>query len=242
VDPTPDSERLNEMLGLGEVEGGKALFQDLAGSLPGIDEAMSFAEVMKLVETMEFSVIVFDTAPTGHTLRLLSFPSLLDKSLGKFVELKSRFGPLFSQFSSMLNIGGEEQMENKLEKMKKLIEKVGQQFKNPDLTTFICVCIPEFLSLYETERLVQELNQFEIDTQNIIINQVLYPENEHCRLCAARAKMQSKYIEQIYDLYEDFHVLCLPLRTEEVRGVAALQDFSQCLLQPSTPPPAPTRK
>ena len=96
------------------------MMQDLAFAIPGVDEAMGFAEIMKYVVTlivqdkrcnanelplltsrhvksMEFSVIVFDTAPTGHTLRFLSFPSVLEKALGKLSTLGSRFGPMLNQ-------------------------------------------------------------------------------------------------------------------------------------------------
>lgn len=45
---------------------------------------------------MKFETIVFDTAPTGHTLRLLAFPSVLDKGLGKIMSIKNKIGGLFS--------------------------------------------------------------------------------------------------------------------------------------------------
>jgi arsenite-transporting ATPase len=212
------------------------LFKEMTSSLPGIDEAMSFAEVMKLVQSLSFDCIVFDTAPTGHTLRLLSFPTILDKGFGKLLSMKNKLAGIFSQFQSLLGGFGREtpeHIEDRLEQLKKVIDEVNKQFKNPDLTTFICVCIPEFLSLYETERLIQELTKFEIDCSNIVVNQVLYPEKDiNCGLCAARAKMQSKYINQIHALYEDFHILKLPLLKEEVRGVPLLKEFARYLVHP----------
>jgi arsenite/tail-anchored protein-transporting ATPase len=94
----------------------------------------------------------------------------------------------------------------------------------------------EFLSLYETERLVQELARFEIDSRNIVINQVIFPEEVGTsQLLAARVRMQQKYLDQFYDLYEDFHIVKMPLLEEEVRGSEALESFSQFLITPYVP-------
>ncbi|KAF2076282.1 hypothetical protein CYY_002397 [Polysphondylium violaceum] len=232
IDPTPDQLAPEFM----EESGGDLFnFKELALSIPGIDEAMSFAEVMKLVKTMEFSVVVFDTAPTGHTLRLLSIPSVLDKGLGKFLSMQQNFSGVFSAISGMMRTDASpEAIESKIQSTKKVIEEVNTQFKNPDLTTFVPVCIPEFLSVYETERLIQQLTKLDIDVQNIIVNQIVYPEKD-CNLCQARQKMQKKYLDQIADLYMDFHVTKLPLLKAEVRGVPSLKIFSELLVSPYDP-------
>jgi arsenite-transporting ATPase len=196
--------------------------------IPGVDEAMSFAEVLKQVKSLSYEVIVFDTAPTGHTLRFLQFPTVLEKALGKLSQLSSQFGPMLnSVLGSRGGLPGGQNLDELMQKMESLRETIGEvntQFKNADMTTFVCVCIAEFLSLYETERMIQELTSYSIDTHSIVVNQLLFPKNDNpCEQCNARRKMQKKYLEQIEELYEDFNVVRMPLLVEEVRGKEKLE-------------------
>ena len=227
------------------------MLKEYGSAIPGIDELMSFAELMSQVQKLEFDITVFDTAPTGHTLRLLSLPRMIDTLLVKILGMRSTFGPLLSSVNAMTGgasgLPSEAAIVGKLEEIKGVIDAVNARIHAAAETTFVCVCIPEFLSLYETERLVQELSKFDIDTHNIVVNQVLFScsvdggvgsggRDVTCGRCVARSRMQAKYLEQIKDLYGDlFHVVKTPLLNEEVRGSARLRAFGDFLLSTYDP-------
>merc|ERR1719266_3003026 len=131
IDPTVEVESMDPTM----ENASQNVLSELASSIPGIDEAMSFAELMKQVQGMDYDVIVFDTAPTGHTLRLLSFPSVLEKALGKVMELKDRFGGLIGQASALMNGGNPGNMQDmlvgRLEETRMVINKVNDAFQDP---------------------------------------------------------------------------------------------------------------
>ena len=72
-----------------EEEGSQFGFlREIISSVPGIDEATSFGEVLRSLDQYNFDLIIFDTAPTGHTLRFLNFPNIFEKGLNKILTLK----------------------------------------------------------------------------------------------------------------------------------------------------------
>lgn len=106
------------------------LLGELAGSVPGIDEAMSFAEVLKLAQSSDYEVVVFDTAPTGHTLRLLQLPQALEAGLGKLLGMTQGLGGLIAQMGAMLGFPGLDNVEDlmaRFHEMKATIEEVNIQ-------------------------------------------------------------------------------------------------------------------
>lgn len=116
-----------------ESGGGLGFIREIMASVPGIDEATSFGEVLKSLDNYNFDLILFDTAPTGHTLRLLNFPNILEKALVKLIQLKEKFGGMITQFSGMLGQGenGEDPTKkifDAMDAMKRKIEEINNQF------------------------------------------------------------------------------------------------------------------
>ncbi|EAN30877.2 Anion-transporting ATPase family protein [Theileria parva strain Muguga] len=159
--------------GLNETKMFLQTIPELFQMLPGIDEALSFSELLQSVQSMKYSVIVFDTAPTGHTLKFLNLPDTLDKLLESFLKVESLCGVAMKLFSALNNSLPKEEIFQKLKRFKSNLTLIMNQMKDPNRTTFVCVCIPEFLSVYETERLIQSLAKTDIDCSYIIVNQVL---------------------------------------------------------------------
>eukprot|EP00252_Welwitschia_mirabilis_P025926 TRINITY_DN827_c0_g1_i2.p1 TRINITY_DN827_c0_g1~~TRINITY_DN827_c0_g1_i2.p1 ORF type:complete len:377 (-),score=80.50 TRINITY_DN827_c0_g1_i2:194-1324(-) len=133
--------------GLAEQLGELKLGELLDTPPPGLDEAIAISKVMQFVESPQYAMftrIVFDTAPTGHTLRLLSLPDFLDASIGKILKLKQKLASAANTIKSVFGQGRENQESptDKLEQLKESMGKVRELFRDKDSTEFVIVTIP----------------------------------------------------------------------------------------------------
>jgi arsenite-transporting ATPase len=162
---------LLESLGLREFSG------LLNNPPPGLDELVALGNVMD-DKSNEYDVIVVDTAPTGHTLRLLALPQFLDGLLGKLIKLRMKLSGLTSTLQAFLgDTGAQERAQTldnameKLEEFKIKMMKVEERLQDNGTTNFLVVTIPTTLAVKESERLVVELKQKGIAVSDVVVNQ-----------------------------------------------------------------------
>jgi arsenite-transporting ATPase len=154
----------------------------------------------------EWDYVVLDTAPTGHTLRLLKLPEVLDSTLGTVGRVVSRVDSVTSRVSGLLGDGdgdgdgdgggenGEAEEPIDYEGVEQRLREVESVLTDPQRTRFRAVMEPEELSLAETERLVAQLEDYDIPLDSIVINKVLTDIDEDCSLCSARRDRQQQVI------------------------------------------------
>ena len=206
---------------------------------PGIDEALAFGKILEFVETdHDYDLIVFDTAPTGHTLRFLSLPETLSGWIGKLIKMRVKIGNMFGAVKRMFS-REEKKEDNSLEVLERLnnsIINAREDLTNPIKNSFIIVMIPEEMAITETGRLLNELVKNNIPVSNIVVNQVYQDATELCEFCKARRKMQSKNLVKINEIFrENLHknLIEVPLFKEEIREYNKLKEMGHFLIDRS---------
>ncbi len=147
----------------------------LGGTMPGADEAAAMRQLLEYLDDPRFERVVVDTAPTGHTLRLLQLPEMLDSMVGRMMKLRERFGGMVEGVKGMFG-GSDADIEEGMQGLDDLQERIVRLrsiLQDPSKTDFRVVMVPEEMSVVESERLVKRLNEFEIPVQTLVVNRVM---------------------------------------------------------------------
>jgi len=189
--------------------------------IPGLDEVMGLKKITDFMDSQEYDLYIVDTAPTGHTLKLLALPELLDEWIKFLASLRWKYHYMVERFSGEKKVAKADEF---LLTMKKTVKKVRSLLQDPAKTEFIVVTIPEAMGVLETEDLIKDLAKTHIPTNHIIINNI-FPESK-CDFCQARRKNQEKYINEIKKKFLNFNISEIILHPEEIRGIKNLKNLA----------------
>ena len=154
----------------------------------------------------EFDYIIFDTAPTGHTLRMLQLPSAWSNFMDESTHGASCLGQLAG-------------LESKREVYKNAVKTLSDK----DMTTLILVTRPEMAPLKETERASKELQDIGVNNQVLIINGVLKEFDDS--LSTDIFNKQQKSLKNIPQGLKNMDTYEIPLRPYNVTGLENLRAF-----------------
>jgi len=175
------------------------------------DRFTDFLETTDKSGEHEFDVVIFDTAPTGHTIRLLELPSEWSQSIDAA-----------SEGSGQTCIGPAAAIQDAKHKY----ERALAMLRDSGRTVFNFVLQPEAIAIKETKRAIGELEKLDIHTFHLIINGVIPAEAQSNPLFAARAKMQSGYLDQINSEFT-YSKKQMRLLSGEINGVDRLRDVAR---------------
>jgi arsenite-transporting ATPase len=170
------------------------------GLIPGADEIAVVDLFAEYDDHPEWDVVVFDTAPTGHTLRLLELPNVMDSTMGTLLNMREQLRSLTDRVASMFGSDDDDDDDRSYsEQMSTLqtrMEEVADRLRDGDRTVFRVVTIPEPMAITETDRLLGELGSSGITVDHVLANKVLQDPSEDCPTCWPRHQNQQAALEE----------------------------------------------
>jgi arsenite/tail-anchored protein-transporting ATPase len=198
----------------------------LASSSPGVDEFGAVEALLEALNGQQHDVVILDTAPTGHTLRLLLLPELMEGWLGTLLEFRgqiARAGRMVRRMWPGAKRPGIDEglLEQGLQGGRDQIRALTALLRDTERSRVVLVTIPEAMSVLETTRTLEFLQRHGVAVGPIVVNQ-LQPEQSSCPHCFHRRAMHLEQLPQIEELANDLEVRVIESEARDIRGLEAL--------------------
>ncbi len=201
----------------GMMQGFTGLFGNEVLSTPCMEEMAAFDQFVSYLQDGEHDRVVFDTAPTGHTLRELSMPFDWSSYMSK--QIKDR-----KELSAAMGLEDNEETLSNLKAEKERYERAVKGLSDDELSAFNLVLLPEKLPVEETARAINDLAGFGIKVPAIIVNEVI-PENvlKGNWFLERRRATQEKYLQEIATRFDGRITREVPLLETDIFGIESLR-------------------
>ncbi|KXA96292.1 ATPase, partial [candidate division MSBL1 archaeon SCGC-AAA259I14] len=188
---------------------------DYFANAPGIPEEFAIAEILEHYEGNRFDRLVWDTAPAGGTLSLIKLQDKFYGHLGDAVKLYVR---IKDRLRSLVEGEVKKSPMQIISEWRQLAQDCLDMITAED-TKFYVVTIPESIGVNETERIIDNLNEFNLNVEKVIVNYLLTDAMCNCKYHSRRADMQERHLNQLRKAYEcDPGLVLLPRLPDEIKG------------------------
>jgi arsenite-transporting ATPase len=205
-------------------------------SLPGVDELVGLLELRRLGERDAYDGVVVDTAPTGHTLRLLQMPASLQRLAGLLDAMHAKHRFLASHLGGGHRADAADALIREIEGEARALAEL---LRDPARTGFSWVLLPERPALEESADGLAELRSAGIVVREVVVNRLTPPPLGRCELCLGRRRHEGDVLQRARRRLSGPAFVFVPALDEEPRGLAALRRVSRASLRrPPRPGPA----
>jgi len=194
----------------------------LKRSLPGVDELLGLLEIERLASVHAYDHVVIDTAPTGHTLRLLATPAIF-KTLARVLDLmQEKHRVLAATFG---RDAARDIADALIEEFDRAGERLGAMLRDPSRMRLCWVMLAEEMSVAESIRAMAVLRAERIHVNEIVVNRLTPPPPSTCALCDGRRRFEAEWLNAISARWghQGIGLWTLPALEETPQGIGALR-------------------
>jgi len=208
---------------------------DYVADAPGIDEEFLLDYILELFEKRTYDKMVWDTAPAGHTLRLLQYPEIFTSHLdvvGKtYYKIAVQYQKLKRASTRSRDKAEPRSLLETLERWKALAHRVIHLITDAKTTEFELVTIPEAMGVKLTMRLLSTFNEYGIPVNHLIVNNVINPHDAaQCPFLKKKRRTQLKHLSYLRrHLKSQLEIIETPLLPTEIQGTEGIRQFARYL-------------